>query len=100
MADPTVTIELIESELQDLGAKIAAKNAAHDETSAAAQALTDTTNAQQALVDQALANFDVATGQAKAVVAAKQIAEDAAAAAQQTAFDQVLADLQTLKAQS
>ncbi len=99
--DPTtpapVTVDDLIAAVHALDDKRTELATAHTDTGAAAQNVTDVTVTKQAVIDQATADYDKATTEAKQGLAAKQAAEADAAAAEDAAFADIEAKLAAFK---
>ena len=94
---PPVTVDDLINAVHALDDARTALAAAHSDTGAAAQNVTDVTVTKQAVIDQATADYDKATTEAKQGLAAKQAAEQLAADAEDAAFADIEAKLAAFK---
>jgi hypothetical protein len=88
-----ITKEQLLAEVNDLDDKRQAAVAAASATAAAQQNVTDVTVTEQAQIDAATAHYDQATTTAKAAARDAQSAQNSADEAEQTALNQLIADI-------
>ncbi len=92
-----VTIDQILAKAQDLSTKRDVSTQAHEATLAATETVTSVTVVQQAVIDKATADYELAVSAAKGSADLAATAEGVAEADEQAVFDSLIADLTAFK---